>query len=212
MNHTTNKEWNSKIHIPERGVSLSEDLKAHLPEDEHGWVMSKKNQAAAILYLQSEKLRELKEIGYIWEFSFLKLQSLLTEFFTLQGKTERIKNFPYPRQYATISHQFVWIFIALLPFGIVPEFSKVATEIASSHPTVAPSFVWMAIPFSAAVSWVFHTLLRVGTSGENPFEGTSNDVPISAIARGIEIDLLQLYDFDDDTIPGPFPSCSNVQM
>jgi putative membrane protein len=33
---------------------------------------------------------------------------------------------------------------------------------------------------------------RVGESNENPFEGGVNDVPITAIARIIEVDLLQV--------------------
>ena len=53
---------------------------------------------------------------------------------------------------------------------------------------------------------------RIGTVGENPFEGSANDVPISTIARGIEIDLRQLMDEDNDMIPKQFPEEYNVQM
>ena len=53
---------------------------------------------------------------------------------------------------------------------------------------------------------------RIGRVGENPFEGSPNDVPISTISRGIEIDLRQLLDEDHDTIPKQFPEQYNVQM
>lgn len=46
---------------------------------------------------------------------------------------------------------------------------------------------------------------RIGTVGENPFEGSANDVPISTISRGIEIDLRQMLDEDEDMIPKQFP-------
>lgn len=210
--HRTNKEWSDMMHIPEREVSVEKDLEAYLSQEEKEYVLSKNNQSAAILFLQSKHLRKLKEHGLIWEFSFLELENLLQEMFTYQGMSERIKNFPYPRQYATLSHYFVWIFLLLLPFGIVPEFAKIGLTQLNEFPTIASYFVWLAVPFCAAVSWVFHTMQRIGTVGENPFEGSANDVPISTIARGIEIDLRQMLDEDKETIPNQFPEEYSVQM
>ena len=73
-------------------------------------------------------------------------------------------------------------------------------------------FVWGAIPFIVIVSWVFHTMQRIGTVGENPFEGSANDVPISSIARKIEIDLREMFDGEAENIPDPFPTIYNVEM
>ena len=53
-------------------------------------------------------------------------------------------------------------------------------------------FVWLTIPFCILVSWVFHTLERIGDTSENPFEGSTNDVPITTISKGIEADLRQM--------------------
>ncbi len=166
----------------------------------------------ALLYLQSKQLRELKEKGYLWEFSFLELENLVSEFFELQGKSERIKNFPYPRQYATLSYYFVWIFILLLPFATIPLFGNFGGQLAGSFPVLSKYFVWTAIPFCVLVSWVFHTMERIGRVGEMPFEGSANDVPISTIARGIEIDLRQMLDEDNEHIPKQFPEEYDVQM
>lgn len=174
--------------------------------------MSKDNKAAAILHLQSNHLKQLKERQLIWEFAFLELEQVLKEMFDLQGKTERIKNFPYPRQYATLSHHFVWIFILLLPLALVAEFDTLATKIETPFPLIGQYFVWLAVPFCSAVTWVFHTMMRIGTVGENPYEGTANDVPISTIARGIERDLRQLMDEDGEKIPSQFPEKFHVQM
>ncbi len=49
--------------------------------------------------------------------------------------------------------------------------------------------------------WVFHTMERIGRVSENPFEGTPNDVPITTISRGIEIDLREMIDEDPESIP-----------
>ena len=136
----------------------------------------------------------------------------MVELFNLQGKSERIKNFPYPRQFATLGYDFVYVFILLLPFGVIPEFSKIGESIILDHPLVGNYLVWAAIPFTVIVSWVFHTMQRIGTVGENPFEGGANDVPISTIARGIEIDIRQMIGDDNDSIPKPLPEYNNVQM
>lgn len=210
--HRTNREWADTIKTPEKKSSLDADLKPYLTEEEHAYTLSKTNKAAALLYLQSSHIRKLKEAGYVWEFSFLELENLLQELFALQGKSERIKNFPYPRQYATLSHNFVWIFLILLPFGLVPEFASYGESVMTLFGNEANYFVWMAVPFCAMVSWVFHTMLRIGCVGENPFEGSANDVPISTISRGIEIDLRQLLDEDHDKIPEQFPEVFHVQM
>ena len=133
----------------------------------------------------------------------MEMQNLLNELVALQGKSERIKNFPYPRQYASLNYYFMWIFVVLLPFGVMFEFGKIGNEMAAAYPTIGKYFVWLSIPFSALVMWVFHTMERIGRSSENPFEGTPNDVPITTIARGIEIDLRQMIDQDPSDIPAP---------
>lgn len=208
----TNREWANSVHIPERVTAEEDELRILLGEEDFKKVARVKNRSAAILYLQAENLRAVKEEGLVWEFSFLKLMGLLDEMFNLQGQSERIKNFPYPRQYATLSYGFVWVFIALLPFGIVPEFHHIAGGLKTDFPLISEYFIWLAIPFCTVVSWVFHTMERIGRVGENPFEGTPNDVPISTIARGIEIDLRQLFNEVADSIPPQFPEKRDVQM
>lgn len=50
-----------------------------------------------------------------------------------------------------------------------------------------------------------------GRVTENPFEGTPNDVPITTIARGIEIDLREMMNEDAATIPAPLEPQRNTQ-
>jgi len=212
MHEKTNKEWNKMVQPPEWNSDLIDDLKPYLSEEDLAYVLSKNNKQTAILYLQSHHLKVLKQKGVIWEFSFLELENVLQEMFTLQGKSERIKNFPYPRQFATLNHYFMWIFVLLLPLAIVPQFAEIAREISLTQPIISSFFVSLSIPFYVVVSWVFHTMERIGRTGENPFEGSANDVPISTIARGIEIDLRQNLGEDLEDIPKPFPVIYDTQM
>ena len=207
-----NQEWLDALHIPELESTLEDDLKNHLSDEEFELVLSKTNKAATVLAIQTNHLRRLKERGLIWEFSFIELQSKISELMTHQGKSERIKNFPYPRQFATLGYTFVNLFIMLLPFGIVPEFAKLGSTLTAEFPNIGQYFVWLAIPVSTTVSWLFNTMQRIGTVGENPFEGSANDVPISTISRGIEIDILEMIDTANEEIPGPVPADFDVQM
>lgn len=208
----TNREWQDMVHPPEWDSDVEDDLRPYLSDKDLAYVMSKNNKQTAVLYLQSHHLRKLKEEGAIWPFAFLQLEGVLEELFTLQGKSERIKNFPYPRHFASLNHYFMWIFVMLIPLAIVPQFSEIGMGMMDTHPLVGSLFVWLAVPFYVAVAWVFHTMERIGRTGENPFEGSANDVPISTIARGIEIDLRQNLGEALEEIPEQFPIVYDTQM
>ena len=51
------------------------------------------------------------------------------------------------------------------------------------------------------ITWIFFLMEKIGDYSENPFEGTYNDVPITTISRGIEIDLREMI--NDTDIPKP---------
>jgi putative membrane protein len=208
----TNQEWTDTVHPPERDSTVEEDMKPYLSDSDLEYVMSKNNKQTAVLYLQSHHLRRLKDNGVIWEFAFLQLEGVLEELFTLQGKSERIKNFPYPRHFATLNHYFMWLFVLLLPLALIPQFAEIGSTISENQPMIGQFFVWLAVPFYAVVAWIFHTMERIGRTGENPFEGSANDVPISTIARGIEIDLRQNLGENKEEIPSQFPMVYDTQF
>ncbi|MDB4292215.1 hypothetical protein N9954_02330 [Maribacter sp.] len=210
VNHKTDSEWGIKP--PEFDANLEDDLRTYISDKDLKDALGKNNKQTALLYQQSHHLRELKDKGIIWEFSFLELEAILQELFTLQGKSERIKNFPYPRHFATLNHFFMWIFVLLLPLALVPQFAEIGNGFIESHPIIGDLFVWFSIPFYVIVAWIFHTMERIGRTGENPFEGTANDVPISTIARGIEIDLRQNLGEPNDEIPAQFEVKRHTQF
>ena len=94
----------------------------------------------------------------------------------------------------------------------MPEFAKVGSSLAETFPIAGRWFIWAAVPFCVVVSWIFHTMERIGRVGENPFEGSANDVPISTMARALEIELRHVLGEDDDEIPRQFPEVQNLQM
>tara|TARA_B110000902_G_scaffold43775_1_gene48265 strand:+ start:29200 stop:30315 length:1116 start_codon:yes stop_codon:yes gene_type:complete len=206
------KKQTFTYNIPEYNTTLEEELKPYLSEEEFTYVMSKDNKPNAIINLQSQDLRKLTDEKKLWDFSLLNLQQMLQELTALQGKAERIKNFPYPKQYGSIGYHFVHIFMWLLPMAIIPAFAKTGADLSSADVWIGQFFVWFNIPFTVIVIWVFNTMLRIGLAGENPFEGSPNDVPISNIARGITRDVLQIIDEDPANIPEQFENKNDIHM
>lgn len=187
----------NRFTVEEQSGNLQTALQPYLTTEELALVMSKSNKAAQLISLQSAQLRVLLDKGLIEDFRHMELEKILVEFYNQQGVSERIKNFPYPRQYATISLWFIKIFIFLLPLGMLQEFEKFGT-----------SMVWLSVPFSALSCWIFTTMEKVGESTESPFEGSPNDVPITAISRTIEIDLKEM--FGESDIPAPLKPVNNI--
>ena len=184
-------------------MSLEEALKDFLNEKDLQHILSKRNRATHIIALQSAHLKQLKEQGKLSELNFIELEQLLVTLYDHQGKSERIKNFPYPRQFATVNQMFIRLFVSILPFGILHEFGKLS-ELFGSW------FVWLTIPCSVVVAFVFHLMERIGESTENPFEGGANDVPITNICRTIEIDLKEML--NEENIPAPTTPENNILM
>ena len=221
----SNKEFRATQYLVcEDVIPIEEAISPYLTKEESKEIFAKGNQASQLLGIQSRRLQELKKEGLIEDFRHMEMTNMLVEFYTLQGKSERIKNFPYPRQFATLNYIFVWLFILMLPFGIMEGFESIGDHILEDlmeHESrtslghrvqefVAQHFVWFSIPFSALLSWVFHTMEAIGENTENPFEGGPNDVPITDLSRGIEIDIRQLI--DDTDIPDPFVWKNDIVM
>ncbi len=193
-----NQEYKEKwFKVEEHNLKLEKELEKYLSKEELSQVMSKTNKAAQLISLQSAQLKDLLEKGYIEDFRHMELEKILVEFLNQQGASERIKNFPYPRQYATLNLYFIHIFVALVPLGMLQEFNKMGEHM-----------IWLSIPFSALSSWIFTTMEKIGESTESPFEGSANDVPITSISRNIEIDLLEM--FHQSSIPAPKKPENNI--
>ncbi|WP_033961043.1 bestrophin family protein [Psychroserpens jangbogonensis] len=210
--------------VCEDETPIEDAIKGYISEEEYKEIFAKGNKASQLLGVQSRRLKELMNVGLIEDFRHMEMANVLVEFYTLQGKSERIKNFPYPRQFATLNYMFVWIFIILLPFGIMQEFESIGEHIVDdlvnhvSHTStlhriqefIAHHFVWFSIPFSTLLAWVFHTMEVIGENTENPFEGGPNDIPITDMSRGIEIDIRQLI--DDTDIPEAYVWKNDIVM
>jgi len=172
-------------------------LNKYLSEEEAELQNHYKNFATYLITQQSKDVNELKNREAISEFNQIQLQDCLNEFYTLQGQAERIKKFPLPRQFASTAFVFNVIFIMLLPLGLVSEFAKLGDW-----------GIWASIPFCITIGWIYIIMELVGDYSENPFEGLMFDIPMLAICRSIEVDLLQMG--GDKDLPDAITSKNGV--
>jgi ion channel-forming bestrophin family protein len=196
---SSNAEYRARFFVvPETETTLDFELARHLPEEELREMAATENKATRLLSAQSVAIKGLLSRQELVVLHHTEMQKTLKDLLEQQSKAERIKNFPYPRQYATVNRIFVWCFVALLPFCLVREFDRLNESVTG---LLAGQMVWLAVPFSALVSWMYVSLDLVGESTESPFEGGSNDVPISHVSRLIEIELREMLGESDLPLP-----------
>lgn len=198
-----NREYLKYYHVPEWASNIQDELDAFLSADELAYILTTKNKATQILALQSAHLTQLNSEGKLNDFYHVALENIIKDLYDLQGKSERIKNFPYPRQYSSINLYFTQLLCALIPLGFLGELSKHTDQIGNW-------FIWLTIPLSIIVGWIFLVLEQIGESTENPFEGGANDIPITQISQNIEIDLREML--GETQLPTPFQPQNNIIM
>lgn len=186
-----NTEYQRFYSVAERETPLDKELAKYLSNEELREVLTASNTAARILANQGKLLRKSYDEQQMQIAQFLEMEKGLKEFYISQTKSEQLKNSPYPRQYAVVNRFFIRFFCLLLPFGLLRDFDKF-NELVDGM--MKGHMVWLVVPFSIMISWMYTSLEQIGESTENPFEGSANDVPLTSICRDIEIELRELLE------------------
>lgn len=192
--------------IQKRGAGLFDrengkvDMEHFLASEEFERISKNKNSATQLINEQSRDLRQLRSEGVIDDFRHMEMENVLKSFYTLQGKNERIKKFPLPRQYANMSRIFVFVFMALLPFSMLPTLMVEAGDYG----------LFVGVPLTILIAWVYWMMEGVGDFSENPFQGVLWDIPMLSLCRTIEIDLREMLRETD--LPEPVKAHDNTLM
>ena len=198
-----NIEFRRRYHIQEDKTSLADELRGLLGEEAES-VLKSPQPAIALLDRQLAEVNALLKNSAVPTQVYSELTKLIRDFHDQQARCDRIKNNPYPRQYAIVSSMFMIIFCTLLPFGVVPVFA----DMAKLGGVLGWVSIWLTIPFSALLGWVYMSLDLVGESSANPFEGNANDVPISQICRDSEIELRR--GLGETNLPAPLAPVNDI--
>ncbi len=132
------------------------------------------NKANAILDIQQSIFSNLHHEKAIDSIQFASLDKTLKNLCDSMGKSERIKNTVFPIQYSAFTRAAIIIYAILFPFGIITS---------EAESMILLTFI---------VVFFFMLIDAIGTYLKDPFENRKSDTPISAIARTIEINLLEM--------------------
>ncbi len=171
--------WVNALRLHLRKQDAWDDLRPLLPTEEYAEVVAAQNKPNYLQMLIGRDVYTAMANGTLGGFDSFQMEQQLAALANYQGAAERIKNTPLPRQYDFFTRVFVWVFAALLPFGLLSFFH--------SHEMVDLS--WLIIPFSGLVAGVFIIMERTGAANEDPFENRTTDTPMTALCNTIERDL-----------------------
>ena len=160
-----------------------------LSEGEAEPALARANAANGLIDGTGLRIAEAVRRGWLDTVQQGTLERVLVDISNAQGGMERLKNTPLPAQYRFFPTLFTHLFCVLLPIGLV-ETLGVATPLGS---TVA--------------GLMFLAILRIGDDLVDPFADTVHDVPLTAMCRTIEIDLLQAI---GDPAPAPLQPVKGV--
>ncbi|MFY7836841.1 MAG: bestrophin family protein [Novosphingobium sp.] len=135
--------------------------------------IERNNAANGLLDGTGRKIEDARRAGWIDTIQQSAMESVLVDIANAQGGMERLKNTPLPNHFRFFPMLFVHMFCILLPFGLV-ETLGFATPLGS---TIA--------------GLMFLAVLAIGDDLVDPFANEPHDLPLSAMCRTIEIDLLQ---------------------
>ena len=156
-----------------RRQSPDEEVIRLLPRHEADLALQRVNVANGILDGTGRRIDEARRAGLIDTIQQAQMEAVLVDIANAQGGMERLKNTPLPHQYRWLPTVFTHLFCVLLPIGLV-ETLQFATPLGS---TIA--------------GMMFLAVLTIGDDLVDPFANTVHDLPLNAMCRTIEIDLLQ---------------------
>jgi putative membrane protein len=151
-----------------------DDLQRVLPPAELELLRNEGNVPLALQGRMSFLMRECQAKGWVDALAWQAMDRNLDDLADAQGGCERIKNTPMPTQYDYFPQLFVQLYCLMLPIGMVANLG------------------WITPLGSTLVGFIFLAVDKIGRELEDPFHHTVFDVPMTAITKGIEIDLRQL--------------------
>lgn len=165
-----------------RGEDIAAACAPWIEADELEQLRQRRNMPDTLLTWINQDLVHCLQQQLISDVLYRGLEQRLDSMAATQAICERIKNTPTPFAYSLLLHRTAWLFCMLLPFGLV-----------GSLELLTPVLVTI-------IAYTFFGLDALGDELEEPFGLCDNDLPLNAMVRSIEIDLL---DHLGDPLPAP---------
>ncbi len=115
--------WTYALGESLRKQPFSEKVQEYLKKN----TISALNIPNALLDAHSKQLKEVAVSKGLTDFQQMQLNDMITRLCDSMGKCERLKNTVFPRSYSVLVHILIYVFAAILPFGL--DDSQLAIEI-----------------------------------------------------------------------------------
>ena len=166
-----------------RGSNGDGDLRHWLPPQACAAIAAAPNRANAILNMLGEDYARAARESGIDPMLLVSMNHELDRFSGVLGGCERIRNTPIPFAYILLLHRTVHLYCFILPFCLIS------------------SLGWLTPIAVGILAYTFFGLDAIGTEIEDPFDVAPNDLPLDALSRTIEINLLSTL--GDSDLPSP---------
>lgn len=166
-----------------RGLTPMEGSEHLIPATELPEILQHTNKPLAIVQQNAKELKEFRSQNKLETFTLLQLDNTLVRLVDSMGKAERINTTVFPSTYRQFLHYAVYLFVITLSISL-----KQVNMI-------------FEIPLLLAIASAFFLIEKSAYHLQNPFRNRPSDIPVTAIARTIEINIRQLLGEKD--VPEP---------
>ena len=135
-------------------------------------LLQRQNIPDGLLALVAAELAVPLRGGRLDPYLYACFEQRLHALSSVQAACERIAGTPLPFAYTLLLHRCAWLFCVLLPFGL------------------AGALGWATPVVSMLLAYAFFGLDQLGEELEEPFGLEPNDLPLDAMVRTLEIDVL----------------------
>lgn len=162
-----------------RSTSPWEDVESFVEPDHHNDIHQARNLPEYLLRLMGKKLGYSRRQNLSSDLMIQNMDNTLSSLTVVLAACERIYTTPLPFAYTLLVHRTTYLFCFLLPFGL------------------ANSLGWATPLVCGVIAYTFFGLDALSEEITDPFGIAPNNLPLTAISRIIEINLLEALEETD---------------
>ncbi|MBH0096543.1 hypothetical protein I6E61_09125 [Psychrobacter sp. NZS113] len=155
-----------------RGTSPWQDVEPFVDSAHHVAMRQAHNLPDYLMRLMGKTLGDCRRQRLTSEQMIQNMDERLTSMTIVLAACERIHNTPLPFAYMLLVHRTTYLYCIMLPFGLVA------------------SLGWVTPLLCAVIAYTFFGLDTLSEELEEPFGLAANQLPLTALSRTIEINLL----------------------
>jgi putative membrane protein len=168
--------WSFVLGQSLRGFDTLESEGINITKEDRESIHEHDNVSNTLLLLHSRDIAMLHSKGVINDYQQVQMDATVARLCDWMGMSERIKNTVFPKLYTLTLQFFLYLFVMLLPLGIIEYFG--ISEAA----------------FIILISAPFFMLEKTALYLQNPFENHPTDISVTAIAKNIETNIRHMLD------------------